>query len=303
MQKILLIKTGAAGDIVRTTVLLNALKGKITWVAESKYVDLLPDDHPLLDRVLSIEEAAEKLTQEKFDLTISLEEDRQCARLASIVPTQKIIGIFSKDDSITYTDDTSSWFDMSLVSRKGAHFANEAKWKNKDSFQQHLFRMIGQEFGDEPYCIYRDKRLAWESKLVGIETRSGNRWPNKAWGGYPELIGKLEAAGYTCRLLSERKNIGEYLDDIARCSFLISGDTLAMHVALAYKIPSIAIFNCTSPTEIHDYSLMRKVVSPLLQQSFYSQDYSAAVVNSISAETVYTIFRDHIRFTEQYQKV
>ncbi len=79
MQKVLLIKTGAAGDIVRTTVLLNALKGEITWVAESKYVDILPDDQPSLERVLSIEEAAEKLTQEKFDLTISLEEDSACA--------------------------------------------------------------------------------------------------------------------------------------------------------------------------------------------------------------------------------
>jgi len=36
MQNILIIKTGAAGDVVRTTSLLNILKGNIYWIVDEK---------------------------------------------------------------------------------------------------------------------------------------------------------------------------------------------------------------------------------------------------------------------------
>ena len=48
MQKTLIIKTGAAGDVVRTTVLLNSLSGPITWVTDKKYTALLPVRHAAL---------------------------------------------------------------------------------------------------------------------------------------------------------------------------------------------------------------------------------------------------------------
>lgn len=303
MQKILLTKTGAAGDIVRTTVLLQALPGKITWVAGSRYIDLLPKDHPAIEKILSPEQAATELKNEQFDLTISLEEDIDCARLASAIPTKKIVGIYEKDGKLSYTDDSAGWFDMSLVSKKGSQFAKEAKWKNDASFQDHLFNMLGMSFNGEQYCIYRNSQVKPEKKLVGIETRSSARWPNKTWGGYQALTDQLQKAGYSCLQLQERNNISDYLDDIARCSFLVSGDTLAMHVALAYQVPVIGIFNCTSPTEIYDYGLLKKMVSPLLQQSFYSLEYSAEVVQSISPETVFRQFLEHIQLTQRLQKV
>ena len=89
MTKILLIKTGAAGDVVRTTILLNALQGAVTWVIDSKYAAILPTWHPNLHRVITLNDALPALQHEIFDHTISLEEDLECALLASRIPTKK----------------------------------------------------------------------------------------------------------------------------------------------------------------------------------------------------------------------
>lgn len=293
MTKILLIKTGAAGDVVRTTVLLNALQGSITWVIDSKYQGILPTWHPNLHRIVTLDNALVTLQHEIFDHTISLEEDAACALLASRIPTKKITGISLENKKLTYTADSAPWYDMSLVSSLGASCANEAKKHNKAAFQELLLNMFGLPFNGEEYCIYRNNHIRPLPGIIGIETRVGARWPNKGWSGYPALIKKLQDLGYACKLLEQRNSITGYLDDIAGCSFIISGDTLAMHVAMAYHIPSIAIFNCTSPAEIYDYGTLKKVISPLLQQAFYKTSFSQAVIDSITPEEVFNVFLQH----------
>jgi len=302
MTKILLIKTGAAGDVVRTTVLLNALEGAITWVIDSRYKELLPLSHPNLKRVVTMEEALPTLQHEIFDHIISLEEDADCALLACRIPTKKFTGIYLENKHFQYTPDAAGWFDMSLVSALGAACANETKKHNTASFQQLLLNMFSLPFNGEPYCIYRNMQIHPDKRVVGIETRVGARWPNKGWSGYPTLINKLHDLGYSCKQLEQRNSIVEYLDDIAGCSFIISGDTLAMHGAMAYHIPSIAIFNCTSPAEIHDYGTMKKIISPLLPEAFYKTQFSQAVIDSITPDEVYTAFLQH-HFINSLQKV
>jgi heptosyltransferase-2 len=290
MTKILLIKTGAAGDVVRTTVLLNALQGSVTWVIDSRYSSILPVRHPNLHRVVTLEQAPETLQHEIFDHTISLEEDTDCALLACRIPTKKLTGIYLENKRLAYTTDAASWYDLSLISTLGHSAANEAKKQNKASFQQLLLNMFGLPFTGETYSIYRNIHIRPNQQVIGIETRVGARWPNKGWSGYPALIKKLQQLGYECRLLEQRNTITEYLDDIAGCGFIISGDTLAMHVAIAYHIPSIAIFNCTSAAEIYDYGTLKKIVSPMLPEAFYKTSFSQAVIDSISPEEVYAAF-------------
>jgi heptosyltransferase-2 len=302
MAKILLIKTGAAGDVVRTTTLLRVLKGDITWVIDPRYSDILPNSHPELQRIIPVGQAAHILKNESFDLTLSLEEDMACAKLASAIPTGRLIGIYMEGDLIRYTDDVAGWFDMSLISKLGKVAANEIKAANTHTFQYWLFNMLGLSFHGQPYCIYHNAAIDREEGLIAIETRSGNRWPNKSWAGYQALTDQLTAGGYRCLILSQRERLRDYLDDIARCSYLISGDTLAMHVALAYNIPALAIFNCTSPAEIYDYGLLQKIVSPLLQRSFYGREYIPEVVGSISPQQVHDRFLHHMTFKKEGQK-
>jgi heptosyltransferase-2 len=289
MQKILIIKTGAAGDVVRTTTLFNILKGSITWVIEEKNQPLFPGNLSSF-QCITIETAQNILRDHEFDLILSLEEDEECARLASTIKAKKRIGIYWQNDKLNYTHESRGWFNMSLCSVKGPDEANALKKENPFSYQHWLFNMLGKEFTNEPYHIYRNASIKPITGLIGIEKRSGKVWPNKTWAGYNELAGQLKSEGFQIRTFQQRASIREYMDDIAACSCIISGDTLAMHLAIAYQIPCISIFNCTSPAEIHSYDILKKIVSPMLYENFYSRAYSKEVVESVSVKEVHEAF-------------
>jgi heptosyltransferase-2 len=286
MDNFLIIKMGAPGDVVRTTSLLNALEGNIYWITTAKNKYLLPDGKVNLT-VLTMEEAYQSLKGIKFTQVISLEENIDCAKLACKVNTEDFVGICYSNGKISYTDSSAYWFDMSRVSKLGLKKANELKMQNIFSYQECVFKMISKKFEGEPYCIYADTTKGIQNKLIGIEKRAGNMWPDKQWWGYDELISRLQDKGNSVKIFTQQNTIRDYLQDIAECNHIVSGDTLAMHVALAYKKTCTAIFNCTPPQEIYDYGLLRKVISPLLSKYLYSNSFDKEVIESVSVDDVY----------------
>jgi len=285
-MKTLIIKTGAAGDVVRTTSLLNVLDGAITWVVDEYNESLFPDNLPSF-KCISLESARVNLINEEFDLIFSLEENAACASLASTLKAKNKVGIYNEHGNMKYSEESRGWFDMSLHSLKGRAEANRLKMENKLPVQHWLFKMIGKTFTNETYRVYRNPRIERVGGLIGIEKRVGDVWPNKAWSGYDELAELLKRDGFEIKIFQQCATLREYMDDIASCSCIISGDTLAMHLALAYEIPCIAIFNCTSPAEIHSYGILKKMVSPLLNDNFYSRDFSKEVTASVPVNNVY----------------
>src|SRR5436190_4823628 len=285
MENTLIIKTGAAGDVVRTTSLLNVLDGNIYWITTNKNKPLL-DGQPNL-HVLSLQEAHRSLKDTRFSNIISLEEDMDCAKLVTELNTDQITVIYYDKVRMNYTDDSAPWFDMSRVSNVGMTRANELKALNTDSYQFHIFKMIGKKFTGEPYRVFTDNSVRQKDKLIGVEKRTGRQWPNKQWWGYDELTGRLRKNGIPVKLFSQKTDVRDYMRDIAECSYVVSGDTLAMHVALAYGKNCTAIFNCTSPQEIYDYGLLKKIVSPVLDRFFYSSSYDLEAVNSVPLTDVY----------------
>jgi heptosyltransferase-2 len=285
MENTLIIKTGAAGDVVRTTSLLNILHGNIYWVIAEESKLLLPDNMPGLT-VFPISEAFQLLKGKDFVQVISLEEDMECAKLASEVKSKQLSGIYLDKGKINYTADSAHWFDMSRVSRFGIEKANQLKAANKLTYQDCIFKIIGKSFNGEPYRIFTPS-VKQKHKLIGIEKRSGKQWPDKQWWGYDELIAMLKKEDHSVKIFAQRNNIRDYLQDIAECSHVVSGDTLTMHIAMAYKISCTAIFNCTSPQEIYDYGVLKKVVSPLLDKYFYVPSFDKEVIESVPLAEVY----------------
>ena len=81
-MKILIIKLGALGDVLRTTPLLTALKVKypsshITWVVDKPHLEVL-EGNAWIDRLLDSSAAtAERLKKEHFDLAVNLDKEPQ----------------------------------------------------------------------------------------------------------------------------------------------------------------------------------------------------------------------------------
>ncbi len=92
--RILIIKLGAMGDVLRTTTLLPALKNKyrksnITWLTDSISLELL-QSNPYIDRLISFShESVLRLEEEKFDLMICLDKEMRATALAMRVDAKK----------------------------------------------------------------------------------------------------------------------------------------------------------------------------------------------------------------------
>ena len=286
MQNILVIKTGATGDVVRTTPLLRVLQGNIFWVTDSQNTSLFRDDLTFLHTV-STENFLEPSYDIDFDLVINLEENEMLAKHVSTLTFKKLVGVSWNHGDLCYSDDSAPWFDMSLISRFGKSKADDLKKINTLSYQDFLFQMVGIRFSGEKYFIHGDPPTERVRTRIGIETRAGGRWPNKGWYAYDKLRRRLVDDGFDVINFEHRENIRDYLKDIRQCDLLICGDTLAMHIALAYQIPCIALFNCTSAAEIFEYGTLKKIVSPFYSRAFYQQHADPEVIHSIPLDRVY----------------
>lgn len=245
MKNILIIKIGALGDVVRTTPILRVLKGNIYWITSKEALPLLPHNKKIIRKILTIENL-HQIHNIYFDLIINLEENEILAKLISQnFKFKKIIGVFFdfKRNKLNYTKESRIWYDMSLISRFGIKKANQLKWKNKLSYQEILFNMIGKKFKGEEYLInynYKSINNKNKNKFIAIEKNVGKVWPMKKWPYYHLLKNKLEKIGFNVFYLNYHQNIIDYIREIDKCSILICGDTLAMHLGLALKKESFS---------------------------------------------------------------
>jgi len=284
MRKILIIKIGELGDVLRTTPLLRKLHGNVTWITGRQALPLLAGN-PYIARLLTPGGCA-KIRRERFDWVINFDEDRRAGKIASSAKAARKTGVQFSAGKFTYCENSAPWFDMSLISRLGLREADRLKYRSRKTYQHYLFKACGFRFNGEEYML----PAAYPEitrPLVAVERRTGLRWPLKHWRGYGDLTGLFKKTGIDFFILRQRKSLREYISDINRCAVLVSGDTLAMHIALALRKRAVAIFNCTSPWEIHGYARLRKIVHSRLHEFFYSTAGRSRDFKEIGADTVF----------------
>ena len=199
-MKILIIKLGAMGDVLRMTSILKPLKEKydgasITWVTKKSSEELLRGN-PLIDRIVLIGEAQKgALKGDAFDLVLSFDDEEEACGLASDVKSKRIIGAYLRDGKRLYTPDSSEWFDMGLISRHGKEEADRLKAKNTKTYQQIHFDILGLgSFDTKKYPPLltlgeEERRYAGDfakkhgipksDKVIGLNTGAGGRWQDK----------------------------------------------------------------------------------------------------------------------------
>ncbi|MFN0007338.1 MAG: glycosyltransferase family 9 protein [Planctomycetota bacterium] len=203
MNPILLIKTAALGDVIRTTSILPGLheryeEASVTWLTAPGAVDLLRT-HPLIRRIEtvdihsnpSVESAIERLKSTRWARVLSLDDDPPLARLASAVPSRRLSGVYCRSDgSLAYTPDSAPWNDMGLLSVYGKTVADRMKVANEKSHARILADMLGLRM-DEPKLhlpaetVSFAERFAERSGLrerglvIGLNAGGGGRWAAK----------------------------------------------------------------------------------------------------------------------------
>ncbi len=326
-KTILIIKLGAMGDVLRTTPILEALKRKykgckITWIVDEESKELL-ENNSYLDGVLSYgAEALTRLKVEHFDLVINLDSLPRSASLASFAWARKKIGFgLSEIGSVfPFNHGAREWYQMGVF--------DDLKRKNKKTYQEIIFEIVGLRFKKEELVVnlmkeekdfanqFAKKHGLKGKKIIGLATGAGGRWELKKWTieGYLKLIKRIDKEIKNTRILlfgekeevernreiMERSKIPlintghentlrEFLSLLNLCNLVVTGDTLAMHAAVALKTKVVALFGPTSSSEIELYGRGEKIIPDMNCLSCYKETCNKHpnCMESISPEVVF----------------
>ena len=317
--RILILKLGALGDVVRTSYLLPGLHTRfgpgtsITWVTASGALPLLRFN-PYVSQLISIDQCKAQtaligLCADPYEWVISLDDEIESCGLATQVSAKRISGAYVASDAIHYTDDSRPWFDMGLISRFGKTKADQLKIENGLSHDAILGNMLGiaieqPSFFNNPTseALARTMLHPLPRRIVGLNLSAGKRWPSKALrlDEAFALIDQLKAMGATCLLLGGRDDAA-YLDAIATkravhlirdlsldefasvirgLDLLITSDTLALHLAIAQGVLSVSYYAPTSAAEINTFGAGAKVASLSSDYCSYRPDADNSTITA-----------------------
>lgn len=201
MTRILIIKFGALGDVLRTTSILPGLHGSqenahIEWVTATVAQDLVAG-HAMLAGVHAVDPKSEQamgdlgleLEKESWDWVISLDDEQLPCELATRLGLARRTGAFMDEaGELTYTDDSAAWFEMGLISKLGKQEADRLKLANTRSQPEIYAGMLGIEMGKPDLPLPKAARQQAakvlgrrrEGLLIGLNTGAGGRWTSKA---------------------------------------------------------------------------------------------------------------------------
>jgi len=292
-MKTLIIKLGATGDVLRTTAILHVLEGEIHWLTSDQNMIMLKGN-PKIKKCIPWNKNS-NLLKSDYIRVINLEDSIEVAQLVSKIKYNELFGAYlDAAGKLTYTDNAKEWFDISIISKFGIEKADELKFKNRKTYQEMIFNGLGYHFKGEKYFIPG----AIKTDLIGdiaIAPKSGSVWPMKNWIYFDKLKQLLEGEGYRVNYLPIRESLSEHIGDVQNHTYLIAGDSLPMHIALGSGIKCLSIFICTSPWEIYDYGLLKKIVSPLLDRYFYKRFHDPEAGESIKLEAVFYSVVEHLK--------
>src|SRR6516162_9852162 len=151
-MKILILKLNATGDVVRTTPLLRCLEGEITWITARNNIGLLNGLTENL-RFLCWEDR-DSVRGEEYDLVINLEDEADLAAFVKGICHKQLFGAYlNGSDTMSYTEDSRRWFDMSLIGCYGKQRADALKFQNRQTYQALIFEGLGFRFAGERYVL------------------------------------------------------------------------------------------------------------------------------------------------------
>ena len=317
--KICIIKLGALGDVVRTTPILEAIKEKypnseITWVTKPSSKEILEDNN-IIDKLIFIP----KLTDEKFDILYSLDIDEIATKIALKINSSEKYGFYDNEGFPASFNEEAEYY-LNTV------FDDYLKKSNRKTYQEMIFDICKLDWKKQPISIKISEQARKNiskfieennihGKILGFNIGSSPRWPSKAWHnsriiefikdihkdytiillGGPEEIERMDEVNNELDKIGIKvyaKNTSNSLKDffalIDICDIVVCADTLALHVALGLNKPTIALFFCTPAWEIEDYSLAKKITSPMFDDFFPERmdQYDEKLVKSISVSQI-----------------
>ncbi|MBI4932004.1 MAG: glycosyltransferase family 9 protein [Bacteroidetes bacterium] len=279
--RILIIKLGAIGDVIRSTPLLVRFKKDfpsphITWITHTP--EILPKDW--IDEIYRFDFASVyKIENTEYDIAVNLDKDKEsCMLLQNVNAKRKFGFIWNNNHTSIATPDA----EHKLIT--GA-FDNISK-ENTKNYLEEIFEICDMKFSNEPYLLNFDSKLAekfkyikekaGKKKIIGLNTGCGKRWQTRLWPEeyWIELIKKLQSENYFPLLLGgpdedvmNKKytastgafypgtfSLHEFIALSSVCDCILTAVSMMMHIAISLKKPLILFNNIFNRHEFYLYN-------------------------------------------------
>ena len=283
-HRILIIKLGAIGDVIRTTPLLRKLKAvypnaKITWLTLTPAILPSGEVHEILKFDLA---ALTYLHNTSFDILYNLDKDKEACALFNSIEAKEKYG-YCLRDGVPYPANELA------VHKFMTGMFDAVSQANTKGYVQEIFELTGFEFNDEEYVFdnHSDKGFKWDlptgKKLIGLNTGCGDRWTTRLWQNHNwvELIQKLTAAGYQPVLLggeAEHANnlvlqqesgalylgyfsLPQFINLVHQMDLVVTQVTMCMHISIALQKRMVLMNNIFNPHEFYMYG-RGEIVAP-----------------------------------------
>jgi ADP-heptose:LPS heptosyltransferase len=278
--RILIIKLGAIGDVIRTTPLLTRLKQEypnshVTWLTQSPAV--LPKE--MIDEIFTPDFLSfYKIKTQHYDIAINLDKEIEaCALLAEVDSVEKF-GFTLKDRHI---DAATPAAQHKLVT---GLFDNISKHNTKNYLEE-IFEICHLDFRGEKYKLNYNEKLAakWNSlrdeaegkRIIGLNTGCGVRWQTRLWPqeNWIALIKKLQENGYYPIVLGGKDEddvnsyyvqatgcfypghfqLDEFIALVSHCDVIVTAVSMMMHIALGLDKKMVLFNNIFNKYEFELY--------------------------------------------------
>jgi len=324
------VKHGALGDVVRTSWLLAGLHDRfgpatrVDWLTAPGAADLLRFN-PFVERVLT----TAGLLRPHYGWVLSLDDEQHAIEAASSVCCERFSGALLRDGRRDYTEDVAPWFDMGLLSRLGKTRADAVKVVNTASHAALFSSMLNVPVTHGAFFNSSSREGRWKSALrpgaggaiFGINPFAGGRWPAKALPApalselMQHLLGDRALGVGRIVLFSEERaraqallaefparlasrivvpDTSESTLDLAAAiralDYLVTTDSLALHLAVAQSVPNLSFYAPTSATEIETFGTGVKLLSTASDYCSYRGD---ADNTTITASRLLPLLKDH----------
>jgi len=262
-KRILIIKLGALGDVIRTTPLLHRFRTKypdchITWLTLSP--EILPSYK--IDQVLSLNAVSLfVLENSMFDIAINLDKDPEaCILMAKIAAVQKF--------GFTWSDHAVAPCTTAAEHKLMTGFFDRLSKLNTKSYLDEIFEICHESFSYEPYeiALNEGKSTDWSKALqtlakgkaiVALNTGCGPRWNTRLWseahwiglashlhqlGYFPMFVGGALEDEKNSRMASQSSthypghfDLETFISLVSVCDIVVTQVTMMMHIATALQ--------------------------------------------------------------------
>lgn len=274
-KKILIIKLGAAGEVIRNTPLIRKIKEeyrnpKIFWLTE--YPDLLPKEE--IYKICNFNNKELELIKNiDFDILYSLDKHEEAGALANVINSKVKKGFSQKDGAFIP-------FDSDSLAKWGTGFRDDLMKENKKNYLEEIFEICGFKFNGEKYFLPKydipKVDLNKSKKVIAINTGANpEKWKPRIYsekrnieltemllknnyevmlvGGPQEherntRISKLTSAKYFG--LFDYKN---FIGLLSLSDIVVTPVTFTLHAAIGLEKKIVLLNNVFNKSEFHLY--------------------------------------------------